>query len=347
MHSARNKKWIEGKPRVVLLTITLFLSLYSLGQYRDSNFIDPYTHLITGRMFLSQKYTLFAIDGKNGYRDIEYRPNTNLSLGVGATYRALTFNFGYGFKFMNPDTEKGDTKYLDLQTHLYGIKWRFDMFGQIYKGYYIYPKGYGSHDGSVYYYRPDLKVNDYGLSASYIFNYKRFSYRSAFLQSEWQKKSSGSFMLGGSMVYGQINADSAFVPAAVAPYYEQRDVTGMNYFAVGPGIGYAYTLVVKQHWFVTASLTTNLDLAFLKEKTKTSYETSVHFNPNLLFRTGFGYSSATWNANVTWVASRTAIKGQFLQSGYHVNSGNYRFAVSKRLTAKGGLRRFWINWIRL
>lgn len=314
-----------------LTSLLIILSFYSTAQDRDTNYIQPYTKMITGRAYLSQKYTIFGIDGAGGFREIQYRPNTKLSVGVGATYRALTLNVGYGFSFLNPGKEKGKTKYLDLQTHLYGAKWRFDLFGQFYKGYFIFPRGYGSSDINTFYKRPDLNVKEMGVSAYQIYNSKRFSYRAAFLQSEWQKKSAGSFLLGGSITYGKIRGDSAIVPAALAADYPQKDIEQVRYIEVGPGAGYAYTLVWKEHWFITASATLSLDLGFVEETIKEINKFTRQISPNFMFRSGIGYNSSNWNLNFFWVSNRTAISGQFPQGGYHVNTGNYRLAVAKRI----------------
>lgn len=311
----------------------------SVAQDRDTNYIDPYTKLITGRAFLSQKYTLFVAEGTGGNRDIQYRPNTKLSVGLGATYRALTLNVGYGLGFFTNEKERGKTRYLDLQTHLYGTKWRLDLFGQFYKGYYVFPRGFGAANSNSFYLRPDLNVQEIGLNTYYINNNKRFSYRAAFLQSEWQKKSAGSFLFGGGAVYGNIRADSAFVPSSLAANYKQSGVQALRYFELGPGAGYAYTFVWKQHWFATASATASLDLGFVRESFANGSESKVSVSPNFLFRAGLGYNSSTWNANLSWVTSRTAVVGSFSDNGYHVNTGNYRLTVAKRFEARRGLRR--------
>lgn len=325
--------------RSIILTLTFFAFAFAAyAQVRDTNYIEPYSKLITGRAFLSQKYTLFVVEGTGGNKDIQYRPNTRLSIGAGATYRALTFNIGYGLGFLNNE-DKGKTRYIDLQSHLYGIKWRFDVFGQFYRGYYIYPKGFAATSDKNFYLRPDLNVQEIGLSSYYINNNKRFSYRAAFLQSEWQKKSAGSFLFGGGIIYGNIKADSAFVPSALAANYKQNAVRALRYFELGPGAGYAYTFVWKQNWFATASATASLDLGFVRESFAGGSDSKISVSPNFLFRLGAGYNSATWNYNFSWVTSRTAVVGNFSDNGYHVNTGNYRITVAKRFVANRGLRK--------
>lgn len=293
--------------------------------------------MITARGFVSGKYTNFSLQAQPGVRNLQYRPNTRVNLGVGATYRALTLNLGLGIP--NRNDFKGDTRYLDLQTHIYGKKWRYDLFGQFYRGYYLYPLGYGTTDNKVYYQRPDLNLQELGLSAFHIYNNKRFSYRAAFLQSERQKKSAGSFLLGGSVIYGNIRADSAFVPTILRDFYFQDSVRRLQYLEIGPGAGYAYTFVWRGHWFATASMTISADLSLVRETNIQSSQTSVNISPNYLFRVGTGYNGDSWSVNFSWVTSGTSISGQYKNGGYNTNTGNYRFTVAKRIIPGVKLRR--------
>jgi hypothetical protein len=314
----------------LLLALLLFLNPSLKSQDRDTNYIEPYNKMITARGFVSGKYTIFALDGSQGVRTLQYRPNTRVNMGVGATYRALTLNLGFGLP--NKDDFKGDTRYIDLQTHIYGKKWRYDFFGQFYRGYYVYPLGYGSADKALYYQRPDLNVQELGISAYHIYNNKKFSYRAAFLQSERQKQSAGSFLLGGGIIYGNTRADSAFVPSLLKDFYYQDSIRRLQYLEIGPGAGYAYTFVWKEHWFATGSLTLSADLSLVKESTRLESTTSLNISPNFLFRMGAGYNGDQWSYNFSWVTSRTTIAGQYKNGGYNTNTGNYRFTISKRFT---------------
>ncbi|MBS1730011.1 MAG: DUF4421 family protein [Bacteroidetes bacterium] len=112
-------------------------------------------------MFTSQKYTDFTLKDK-ATRSIHYYPNTTFNLGVGVTYNNFSLNLAYGFGFLNRDPEKGKTKYLDLQSHIYWRKWITDFDGQLYKGYH-HSKGLATKAGK-YYYRDDLKVALFDIS---------------------------------------------------------------------------------------------------------------------------------------------------------------------------------------
>ncbi len=71
-------------------------------------YYESYTDLITSRVFFSQKYSAFRIRASERGKDLEYRPNTTLNFGVGATYGWFTLNLAYGFDFLNrEDRSKG------------------------------------------------------------------------------------------------------------------------------------------------------------------------------------------------------------------------------------------------
>ncbi len=106
--------------------------------------------------------------------------------------------------------------------------------------------------GENYYYRHDLKITLFGLSQYRIFNPTRFSYNAAIVQNEWQKKSGGTLLAGAEVYYGVAKADSNFVPASIQGNYPEKDLKAINYFSIGPGVGYAYTLVVAHHIFIWA-----------------------------------------------------------------------------------------------
>src|SRR5690606_28091376 len=125
----------------------------------------------------------------------------------------------------------------------YPRKLVLDLFGQFYKGYYLAPEGRGALPDENFYVRPDLKVTKLGVSAQYVFNHEKFSYRASFLQNEWQQKSAGTFLAGFEVYGGGATADSTIVPGMLIED-ESRNFEALRFFEFGPNAGYAYTLVV-------------------------------------------------------------------------------------------------------
>ncbi|MCF1713381.1 DUF4421 domain-containing protein [Flavihumibacter sp. RY-1] len=313
--------------------------LFVIAQRADTNYIQTYDSLITGRYFFSRKYTSISLQGPENLANLRYRPNSTLNMGVGATYRGFTLNLAYGFPFLNPERGRGKTKYLDLQSHIYTRNWTIDFFGQFYKGYYLNPKGLGHADPQSYYLRPDLGISLFGLAVYNLRNGEKFSYRAAFLQSEWQKKSAGAFLFGGEIYAGSVTGDSAIVPSTLAADYPQRDIWRIRFLEFGPGAGYAYTLVVKKHFFVTGAATLNMDFGISREFKNDQSSDKLTISPNFIYRGVAGYNGNNWNLNFSFVGNTILVRGASSKNDYRFNTGNYRFTLAKRIKPYGRFKR--------
>ncbi|AWW33124.1 signal protein [Echinicola strongylocentroti] len=294
----------------------------------DTSYFERFPEMVTGRMYMSRKYTGVDINDRLGeISTLRYRPNSTLNLGVGASYNVFTLNLALGFGFLNPEVGKGDTKYLDAQVHAYPDKWAIDGFAQIYNGYHLVPEGDFAIENENYYYRPDMKVREFGASVKYVFNGEKFSYKAAFLQTEWQKKSAGSLLVGGEVFGGLAKGDSSLIPSQ-AMIDPSRDFDKLFFVEAGPNIGYAYTLVIDQHYFVMGSATGNIGVGFTNqyglEKT-----TNWSVNANYFLKASVGYNSERWAVNANYVYSkvRLAKNNDFNNS---ILTGNYRLNLIYR-----------------
>ncbi|RYY57347.1 MAG: DUF4421 domain-containing protein [Chitinophagaceae bacterium] len=316
-------------PKLLVVVVASLAALTSTAQKNDvydSAYYQTYPRQVVGRLFFSQKYTNLTADAPGS--KFRYSPNNPFALGVGATYGIATLNIGIGLPFFTDKDLKGKTKTLDLQSHIYARKWVVDLYGQFYKGYYLNPRGKAALPND-YYIRPDMKVQLIGASAYHIFNSSRFSYRAGFLQNEWQKKSAGSFLLGGEIYAGKIQSDSALGPSTIDNQFSTLGISRVSFVEFGPGAGYAHTFVYRQNWFLTASATVNADISFNKEKVSAGKEKQTAINPNFTLRGVAGYNSDTWSATVSWVENNLNTNGSN-QREYLVRTGNFRVTVAKR-----------------
>lgn len=320
---------------LIISLVTLFLlskacSLFALSNVIDSHYVSSYNQEITGRIYLSQKYTSLSIGGTKDIPSFRYRPNTTLNLGIGATYKSFTLNLAYGFPGLNADgSERGKTKYLDCQAHIYSPKWVIDFLGQFYNGYYISAPDYVSgYPG--FYIRPDLKVRLLGTSIYYIVNHRKFSYRAALLQNEWQTRSAGTFLVGFDAYYGQFFGDQPFVPKEMAHHFPQGNVQRYRFINFGPGMGYAYTYVYQKNWFATGSATVNMTVDFSKETEPDQYQNHLSLSPNITYRIAAGYNSRTWGVSASLVNNTIATQGASNKNAYFIRTGNYRVTLSRR-----------------
>ncbi len=304
------------------------------GISNDSSYYAVYPDALTARFYFSKKYAPFTFPSIVDERSLKYMPNTQLTMGVGATYHNFSLNLAYGFGFLNNNENKGKTKGIDLQLHLYPGKWAIDALGIFHKGSYI-----DNFDGSTYtaegvYSRPDVHINYIGGAAYRVPNGERFSYRAAMIQNEWQKKSAGSLLYGGMAGYGSIKGDSSLVPVELKADFAQSGVTGIHYWNAAAGLGYAYTLVVAEHLFVTGSLTGNAGIYITSEETPGGTDTKVTAGPSIVYKAAAGYNSSTWNISANWAGNAMLFKGSSSSESYFSPTGNFRLILAKKIPLK-------------
>lgn len=330
--------------RIVIIVVVLLPGVFTVTAqptaFLDTTYYQPYTRQITGRFYFSRKFTTLIYRNQDKDYTLRYRPNTTLNMGIGATYKWATLNLGYGFGFLNPDRGRGKTRYLDLQFHSYGRKISIDVLGQFYSGFYLSPKGRASTSETQYYQRPDLRVNILGATVQYIVNYKKFSYRAAFLQNEWQKKSAGTFILGVELYAGGVKADSTVVPTAIDAEAAAQATDKFRFVELGPNAGYAYTYVYNKHFFATGSASLSLDFGFNTfydgdGKTRTS-----GFSPNTLFKLSAGYNSASWAFSILYVNNGLRLAADDDERAIRLNTGNFRLNIVHRFRPTKRVREY-------
>jgi hypothetical protein len=330
------------KSLLFFLSIFLLTGVYAQKNERkmkkkydhDVNYYEMFANKITARVYVGQKSSHVMIPSSTGAKDINYEANHKLNLGFGLTHHNYSLNVGYGFSAINPDTKlKGKTKGLDFQFHLYPHKWAVDLMLVMPKGMYIDPKGYGASNPGLYYFRNDIKERLLGVAAYKVPNKAKFSYRAAIVQNEWQKKSAGSPLYGAEVYYGSITGDSALVPDVLEPSFSQDGMTKMRYFTIGPGVGYAYTLVIEKHFYIMASLIGNVKLNMVTETFASGDLKKTSIAPSAIVKTGIGYNSDNWSVGANLTGNGLWIKGKTSNGNYYVPSGAFRIQVAKKFNS--------------
>jgi len=271
----------------------------------DSTYYHSFDHYITTRFYFSQKYAGLELERPIGVSKFRYVPNTSLTMGVGVTYQSISLNLGYGFGFLNND-------------------------GQFYSGYYLTPKGLAASSPDAYYIRPDLKIRLFGVSAYHLLNADRFSYRAAHLQNEKQLRSAGSILIGAETYYGIVKADSSLVPSALSENYGQKGVRRLDFIKLGPGIGYAYTLVIQKNFFLTGSLCASATLDYSYQQGAKEKAEKFDVNKDFIYRIVAGYDKNNWNVNLALVGNQLTVTSATTKDKYLLSSGNFRLTLAHR-----------------
>ena len=321
----------------ILSLLAVFLPGYSPAQEKapvDNGYYITYPEKLLLRIYLSQKFAPFTISAAKNDQDLNYKTNAKLNLGIGATYNNITLNIAYGFSFLNKDKGEGTTKGLDFQFHLYPHQLSIDLLGTFRRGYYLDPKDNNGLNLATYYKRPDFKRDIIGVAVFKVANAEKFSYRAALTQKERQTKSAGSLLYGGEVYYGTIKGDSSLVPILVSSNFPQSGVNQINFFSIGPGVGYAYTLVINKNFFITGSVTGGAHVNFSTEERTSDQHKKVSVLPSGIYKGAIGYNGNEWGISANIIGNALYVGSASSSKEYFIPTGGLRFIVTRRIGVK-------------
>lgn len=304
----------------------------------DTLYIKDLSHKLSIRILSVNKFTSFDIKDNNADSLIGYSPNRNLNLGFGVNYKWFGLWIAFNFPFINNDDEiYGETKRFDAHTNIFLRKFAIDFYLSSYKGFYIEnPESYLPEweSGMPFPQRPDITTTKFGGSCTYAFKYRKYSTKAAFIQTELQKKSAGSFLLGGFFSYFGIAGDSSFVPYEMQTIYNQELLfNNISVFGVGVTFGYSHTFVLWKKFYISFSLVPGVSLQGYEITYEDGQEakTGTFFAGRFLTRIGLGY-----NAQKSYVGftvsndSYTGNSGKGQESSLNYEVGVIRFFYGRR-----------------
>lgn len=204
-----------------------------MAQKKDTAYISTYHQKFRIMGSVSTSYVQVD-DGTN-----HYTPNYPLTTGIGLAIKntIVSLDAGYGFIPLKNKNVYGRSKMTDFQIHRYGNNAIVDLYFQNYKGFYSEKK-----IGIVDHILPDMRVTQIGAEYSYLLNGKQFSSKAAFDLNEIQKKSAGSWLLGGGAYYSLIKGLQS----------EENNGDQLENIQLGINAGYVYSYVLSEHWMLTA-----------------------------------------------------------------------------------------------
>jgi hypothetical protein len=319
--------------RAVTFLFILHLGIHAQSQH-DSLYYKTFPNALTVRIYSVKDNTGFTLSSLNNASNITYRSNATTNLGIGVTYRNISANVSTGFGFLNNGIEeRGKTTSFDFQFHFFMQHWISDLLILHYKGFYATPGSYPYEPAGDYYYRPDIGLNLLGLTAYHVQNAQRFSYRSAFNQNEWIKKSSGTLLYGGGVYFERINSkDSGLIPSKSSKLFP--NFSDFHYISFGPGIGYAYTMVIKKHFYVLASAIINGNINFSTSENGSINANNTSFQPGISFKTAAGYGGNVWNISLSYAGNILWVKQAGVPEANTFPASEVRLTLARQIILK-------------
>ncbi|MEN8226803.1 MAG: DUF4421 domain-containing protein [Bacteroidota bacterium] len=314
----------------------------------DTNYIQVYKDELTTRMFLSRKQTGYSLSDKYFTPRLAYNTNPNLLMGVGYTYSFLTLNLAVKLPFLNGDDDiYGESKYIDLQSHTIFRSYILDFYLQWHKGFYVSNPDElfnGWEPGQPYPTRGDLRTNIVGVNIQYLFNSDRYSYKASFVQNEFQKRSAGSPIVGIESYWMLGMGDSLLIPGSITHLNILENYVPFNQvdmFNVGVNGGYAYTFVMKQRIYLSASFIVGIAGGkswFNYTPTSETQFTGISLGLNNTSRISVGYNRNDFYIGMSYRRFSMSNLADLNNGWIAYSTGNLRLNVVKRFKLKRSIK---------
>ena len=285
------------KPYGQLVLYGLVLSLFALSvraqnQWeKDSTAITSYADKFVVKLNVDTQTSSYELKNLNG-NELRLAHNNTYRLYLSLDYQFFGLSFGLAPDILggsdNPDL-KGESSFNDFRFRAALGKWVQGFQFSTIKGFYVENTGDFIPDWmegtDPYIQIPDFTNRIYGMSTHYVIN-PNFSFRNILYNTEWQKKSAGSFI--PSLFYGFEEFEYTF----------ENIESDENIFRVRLAIPYYYTCVLHENWFVGVNLSPSLGVSFSRYR-ETIDNSSNNVRSTYLIRAleggiQIGYAAERW-----------------------------------------------------
>lgn len=291
----------------IFLLCFAFISFRSQAQ-KDSNYILQFERPYNIQLNSWLNNFDFYINPprfSNSTELLKISPNLSWQSGISLGLKYFTIALGLQVPGTNGDEKTfGRTNFYDFSFSYYQSWGGGEIYSRSFNGAY---RTLGADTNLSI--RPDSKIEAHGLNLFYNFNYKKFSYRSALSMAEFQRKSSGSFLIMANLGYKSIRADSSMIPSNIDSLKNYGDLTGMNYLRlwnINFRPGYAYNFCFKGgRWFISPSAFFGLGIAAYKITNRLDAETGLSYELNTHAKLSIGKNGHKyfWNIFVNYDGS--------------------------------------------
>lgn len=314
----------------------------------DTNFYSSYKSRLVSLAFpISTRFINFKLRDGLSSNFLKFEPNNQYDIGISINTRFASFIVNTGVPVSNnKDATRGSTKYNDYQFNLFGKKSTIDLSLQTYKGFYVQNAGnydsFRNNQLQQYEIRPDISVYAFSFNHYYLFNNKKFSFRSSFAFNERQKKSAGSFLAGSYVSLFGVNADSTLVSGYFTPYFDSTaDIKTAAIFNVGLNLGYTYTLIIRKKFYATLSFVQGVGMSKTNavKEDNSKHEDNFRFASKQNLKMAFGYNNEKFFLGTLGIFDFYNA-GDKNRSNFSYSNGKFRVFAGYRFSIENQERKF-------
>lgn len=245
-------------------------SLIRFWNTQDTNYVRKYPDRFI--VTLSQSYRqydirffqTFAMD-TTGAGAPQMIADANASSGLSIDFDKISFSFGIKTYPSTPADiqKKGKTQLTSYSLSLGAYRFRFEGSYRNYHGFYdyktpIYDTTFKST--GIYFQNPSMDVRSMRVKTLFIFKKRKFSYNSAYFNTQRQLKTKGSWLIVNNLYDYRFKSEFSFIPDSTRKYFGQY--ADLNYFRVqgiSLGPGYSWNLVIFKTLYFNMTLTSAFD----------------------------------------------------------------------------------------
>jgi hypothetical protein len=308
---------------------------YYIKPYPDHFFLWP---VLKQRRL---QFTLQDIPDRN--KKLVYRSNKPYSLGIGMYLFEVVLELTAAIP-LNTRSEEiyGESHARDVQLNLFGKQWGIDLVYQRYEQFYITDPDSEIAGGIAYPQRPDILTRNMGITGSYFFNHRKFSFRSSYNYADRQLKSAGSFMVLGGVTGFKAQGDSAIIGGGYSGDFSgDADIMKFKSSTYSLAPGYTYS-VVHKGFFINAALAFGPGLNWLQHISENGAE-GKYFRITSFYtgRVAIGYSGDRIFGGLSFVLQENSPKFETIQ--LKTSTGSFKILFGYRFREKGFLKKRLID----
>ncbi|WP_152973898.1 DUF4421 family protein [Zhouia amylolytica] len=298
---------------LLLIAVLVFFPIFGqdLKSKQDSASVISYYDRIMLKANIDTRTDSYLSKSLNSNDDeLNIRNNNALKMFFNLNYRFLSVSFGFAPEFLpgnNDDQLKGESSFSDIKFRLFFGNWIQELHYSKVSGFYVVNTGDffsgWQKDIDPYFQFPGISITSWGGTTGYVMN-PEYSLKSLYFKTEWQKKSSGSFIPSISYYYDHYSL-------RFKEYLGSDSIE--NIFTLSSAISYYYTMVIHNKWYVAPYATAKSGVKFSNFKYNRSdnntAESHTYFTIALEGGIQIGYNTprlffgSAFNINSNWYTS--------------------------------------------
>jgi hypothetical protein len=271
---------------------------------------------------------------------LTYKPNSTYSLGLGVYLFEVGLELGYAIPLGQQSIARfGESVARDIQLSAFATRWGIDLFYQRYSGFYLDDKEYEPLASEPYPRRADIATRNFGATAHYLFNSRKFSFRSAYNFAERQFHSHGSFLLLVALNTFRVAADSSIVSDnRKTEFGPDVDFERLRYttFSIAPGYTYNFTY---HYFFLNATLGFGPAHHWVNYALEGSNAThhDIAINSFFVSRLAVGYNGDRIFGGISFLSQGSSLK--FHEATFSNNNSVFKMLIGYRFREVGILKK--------